>query len=599
METFFSLYQKQVLPFCYTLLFILAFIYYPRWYYKHTEAVISWDVYQHYLYLPALFIHQDIKDLKTTTAIASKYLPARPIREGTILKQGHLLLQKPVGLAVCFAPAFLVAHVLAMVGGWPMDGFSLPYQWILLLYSICVHCLGMHFLYKALNRLGGSTAATWIIVFLICGTHVLNYASIDAANPMMYSFTLIAFLLYACVQLENTFHWKWVFMITGTIGLLILIHPPQIISLCFVLTWLLGIPACRKKFGGILAILVPGIIILYSFQFWYVFTVGGTWAQSFGAMPYFKWSTSQLWEVFFGWQKGWWLYTPLLILMLPGHILLRQYHPRHHWVAILLLFIFLTCFITGNPLYMKGGGLGFREWIPYYPLFAITGIPLFRYLEKSAPWKQWCTSILLLTILCYNAWLIHQAHRGGILEAGQMNATYFQNLWSGNLEKQKDKLFLDQVDRFTGTIQKEELIYSNNFESRMDSMFTKQNALTGFQSLQLDKTHQLTPDLWIPFNAYDMDWVRLCFDCNAPQKEWDTWLMTQAVLQFKFDNYVLKENFVRMHRVCEDGKTAHICFDAKVPDFPLNNINILFWNAGSKKTILIDNVTLIGFRQEQ
>jgi hypothetical protein len=38
-----------------------AFIFYPKWKQSGVEATISWDASGYYMYLPALFIYQDIK----------------------------------------------------------------------------------------------------------------------------------------------------------------------------------------------------------------------------------------------------------------------------------------------------------------------------------------------------------------------------------------------------------------------------------------------------------------------------------------------------------------------------------------------------------
>src|SRR5688572_30196781 len=60
-----------------SLLWILAgTFYYPKWSFTGPEAAISYDVSGYYHYLPAIFIHKDIRQQNWVSAINQKYLPS-------------------------------------------------------------------------------------------------------------------------------------------------------------------------------------------------------------------------------------------------------------------------------------------------------------------------------------------------------------------------------------------------------------------------------------------------------------------------------------------------------------------------------------------
>ena len=59
------------------LIFVLAnTFYHSRWDNTQTEAPISWDVSGYYAYLPAIFIHKDIKKLEYLPGIIEQYRPS-------------------------------------------------------------------------------------------------------------------------------------------------------------------------------------------------------------------------------------------------------------------------------------------------------------------------------------------------------------------------------------------------------------------------------------------------------------------------------------------------------------------------------------------
>ena len=95
---------------------------------QNSRTIISWDIAGYYLYLPA-FLYDDPGKLNNLEYIRNNYAP---FGDGfyQALKQpnGNYVIKYPYGQALMFLPAFAVGHVWAKLGGYPVDGFSLPYQ---------------------------------------------------------------------------------------------------------------------------------------------------------------------------------------------------------------------------------------------------------------------------------------------------------------------------------------------------------------------------------------------------------------------------------------------------------------------------------------
>ena len=131
----------------------VAFFYYPKWNKAGTEATLSWDVSGYYMYLPALFIYQDVKQLSFGDSIIRKYYPTPDFQQAFHhAPSGNKVLKYSCGQAVAMLPFFLIGHAIAGVTDHPSDGFSKPYQVSIGVGMLLYTLIGMYFLYLVLMR---------------------------------------------------------------------------------------------------------------------------------------------------------------------------------------------------------------------------------------------------------------------------------------------------------------------------------------------------------------------------------------------------------------------------------------------------------------
>ncbi|HEY9114586.1 MAG TPA: hypothetical protein VIN10_07785, partial [Bacteroidales bacterium] len=99
-------------------------------YLKFPDAVLSWDVFGYYLYLPANYIYYD-PALQNTTwldELIRQYEPTSSLYQLYPMAEGKMLIKYTSGIAILTLPFFLLAHFLAPLFGFPADGLSMPYQ---------------------------------------------------------------------------------------------------------------------------------------------------------------------------------------------------------------------------------------------------------------------------------------------------------------------------------------------------------------------------------------------------------------------------------------------------------------------------------------
>ena len=104
-------------------------------------AIISWDVFGYYLYLPGQFIYDDLSTLQwAQTLIAEHDLSATFYQAHQLPDSETMVMKYTMGMSIFYAPFFFIAHLLAEPLGYPADGISSIYQAAIglgmLLYSL-------------------------------------------------------------------------------------------------------------------------------------------------------------------------------------------------------------------------------------------------------------------------------------------------------------------------------------------------------------------------------------------------------------------------------------------------------------------------------
>ena len=191
-------------------------------------AFLSWDVCSHYLWLPAFFIHDDpgLNDFGWIGQILRLYQPLIGYRQAIMHTAGSgPVFTASMGMALLFAPFFLAGHIIAIVAGFPADGFSVPYQVAAALGGLCWSILGMWFLRKVLLCYfsEGTTAATMIFVLPATGYYAI--AAFHGGTPENLLFSLYLVLLYVTIRYLARPSYALAAVMGLTAGLIFLVRP--------------------------------------------------------------------------------------------------------------------------------------------------------------------------------------------------------------------------------------------------------------------------------------------------------------------------------------------------------------------------------------
>lgn len=333
-----------------------------------------------------------------------------------------------------------------------------------------------------------------------------------------------------------------------------------------------------------LAVLIAGAVMFLQAAYWKYAT--GEWIVYSYEDQGFTWMPPHIEDVLWSARAGWLVYSPIMIFAIVGLFMLRKRLPTVF--PTVLLYCLLALYITfAWDIWWYGGSLGQRAMVQAYPLWAF-GLAAFWAWVSRRNWRQWVFIVLAGVCVYLNLWWSHQAHRGGLFVSEQMTRRYMLKIL-GRLEVERDWLkLLDTKDEFKGAVRKEvKEVLSKSFDRNTPG---KDSVAFGNQALVLTKDLQFSPEFDLPVKSADGKWIRAYTTFRCEPKEWDWWSMTQFVIRFRQGDKIVKERMIRLQRHVDGGEQKSIFFDTKIPSQPFDRVSILLWNAGSNKTVHIEDL---------
>ncbi len=574
---------------------LIGFFFYPKWEKSKSEAMISWDMAGYYSYLPSVFIYQDLKDMHLTEQKAKEYQNGF---EAFLAPNGHKITKYAIGQAVIFTPSFLIAHAIAKPLGYPADGFSYPYQLSLGLWGLFVNILGFVFLRKLLIRHFTDKSVAIVLLVIYFSTNYLNQNTIESGYAHNHLFTLYAILLLLTEKYYSYPKLSTVISIGLTVGVMTLVRPTELMALLIPLFWQVG---SRRKLVERVQFLKSKFRHLFIAAIW-VILVGliqiAYWKYSTGQWIYYSYGDQgfdflqpHFYNCIFTYKKGWWVYTPVMSLIVPGFVVLFRRKALFYPTFIYsLLFMYI---VFSWQVWWYGGSMSQRSVVQLYVLLAF---PLTAFAEYILSKKQWVKlfflGFLAFTVY-YNFWLTYQAHYGGQLHPERMNRYYFRKVFLRTTANIDHKALLDNKDYYDAPIQHPKEIYFTDFEQDTLGICTDA-PLSGKRSFCVSKKgHEFKGiKLHVP---KDKIWLRASFKGQLRPKEWNEWEATQFVVKYMNKGNHVKTNLIRVDNLFHDNEIKIIRLDSKIPKVPFDDVWLFFISFSEHNVVVVDDLKVVVF----
>lgn len=398
--------------------------------FKLNGPPIRSDGLGYYVYLPSVFIYNDISLNKFIEAYSADYGDEIQDTWNGATKYedtGKYLNKYPVGVAVMASPFFIIAHITTVFVNnfvyFPPDGFSSNlYQAMQSISGTIYALVGLFILKRILDRYFKPTIVYCSLIILTFGTNLFHYFTYDAGFSHAYSFFLISLFLFLTIRWHNNPSKLNSILIGLTTGLITIVRPTNLLIVLFFLLWEFEFSSIQaklkekwnlfiKNYKNILLIIISGLIVV-SIQliYWYVIT-GRFIVYSYGEEG-FNLTKPEILNVLFSTRKGLFFWAPVLLLIIPGFYLMYKKLKKFFIASIVFLFIYL--WVASSWWHWPyGGSFGMRALIDVFPILIFPlALSFERILNiKSKFWRHFAYAVIFL-LCAFTTYMMIQYWRG-------------------------------------------------------------------------------------------------------------------------------------------------------------------------------------------
>ena len=475
--------------------------------------IISYDTFGYYLYLPQIFIYNDLgfSNIEQVQSIIATYESSGTLYQIWQTETGDWLIRYTSGQAILFSPFFLLAHAYTLLTGGVADGFSLPYQIALFGGCLCYFVVAMFLLRRILLRFFSDRITALTLVLLTLGTNLFANEIFAMAGIHSQLFFLYTILILFTIRWHENPVWKNILPIAVACGLIIITRPTDIICLLIPLLWQISDKEtlaakwqlCKEKLPQLL-VSAAIIGIIGSVQLIYWKTYSGHWMIDSYNNPGegLDFLHPHIAQTLFSFRKGWFIYTPMMVFAILGFIPLWRRRRDCFWP--LFTFVILNIYLVSCwSCWWYAGSFSQRAYVQSYALLSIP----FGFTLQSISGKKESLRIpflaLTIVLLILNLFQTWQYRQRIISHSDMTRASYFANFFQTDVTKCDRSLLL--VWRDPSGI--EVMDTNRHYEERF---LTKETF--GADGFQTDSTVEFSPAVRIPYKEItnkDHAWMRI------------------------------------------------------------------------------------------
>ena len=570
------------------------------------KTEISWDVLGYYLPLPAAFIYHD--PMLTHTDWLKKINDEKQLT-GTLYMVSTTDKGEPIyfflfGMALFYLPFFWIGQLSASLLRIPADGFSLPYQYALIIGGILFTLIGLYYLRKNLKYFFSDKITAVVMLILVFGTNYIHHLTLKNLEPVNVLFMLVNVVLWYTIKWHEEKKLKFLIITGAAISLMALVKPSEIIILLIPLLWnIQSGESFREKIQLIVEkkkqlFITLGICLLLAVPqvlYWIVKTGSPVYDSYKNPGIGLDLTSPHVVNVLFSYRKGWLLYTPVMLFSLIGFYFLYK-NNKKIFLALFCYFILSLYIISSWTEWWYGAGFSNRPLITVYPVLAIALGYFLVYLGKKGIIVKsvFIAIILFFTFLNQFQWWQLKHY---ILDPYRTTKAYYWATFLKTSVSGEDKKLL-LIDRdFYG-----KMVFDNRNEYRLSMMkentFDDKNNKEGvvqdengnnFYRLSRGQEYALTwQSRYIELTKKDHLWTVISFDVRYPEKVEDPLPCLVTSMEHRGGSYGYFAREIKPDSIVSQwGKCRFEYLTPEIRDVH-DDLKIYIWNR-SKESFDIDN----------
>lgn len=572
--------------------------------------ILSWDVFGYYLYLPASFIYHDIglHNIDWVKQIAEQYQTTSTLYQVVPSPEGGFVIKYSAGMALLNAPAFFIAQMLSEPLGFAPEGFSLPYQYAWTINALIITGIGLWFTRKILLELFNEMLTCILMIVIVLATNYFQLTAFDGYLTHNYTYTFFAIIIWYTIRWHRSTDYVSSLMLGFSSGLIVLIRPSELVCLLIPILWnVYSLDSLKEKVRLIANNPKHLIIILLSFLiaglpqllYWKHITGHYIFYSYVNAGEGFDFLNPHTWQVLFSYRKGWFVYTPVMLLAIPGFISL--YRKNKALFAPVIVYFFVNLYIVSSWTcwWYAGGSYSQRALLTSFILLAL---PLGYFIEEMV--SRRLTRILIMTILVifttlnlFQTWQwVH-----GVINPTRMTKAYYWKVFGRTnipdgapnllLVERSDNEELTNPENYTSVI-----LAFNDYENNHDPKgnYCGDTVYSGRCAMKLDSAKRFTPAIEASFNEIttsDHAWLRISAEVYPTSDPASNPASLVAAFEHEGEAYKYKAEGIELGKYSiKTGQWNKVQFDYLTPEVRSKNdkLKVYFWLRGNRPVLVDD-----------
>lgn len=595
---------------------ILVFIVINNWIFIPAN-ILSWEIFGYYLYLPFSFIYGDLtlQNLEVLQGVVETYNSTSTLYQIFPLSDEGFVMKYTMGWSIVYSPFFFIGHIIALITDYPADGFSAPYQISIFIGSIFYTLIGVWVFSKILIHFFKQRVAIIVLLLTVLGTNYLFHNTMYGQNSMTHNvlFTFYALVVWCTILWYRHKKIKHIILLGIVCGLMILIRPTEIVCLLIPLFWpdktinslkdrISFFKLYKKHIISFACIVV--LVGLPQLIYWKLVT-GQFFYTDYGnageGLDFFSPHTI---DVLFSFRKGWFVYTPLMLIASAGFIVLYR-KDKKHFVPLFLFFILNLYLVSSWSCWWYASSFSQRALIPSLVIMAIPLGYFLQALLKSNLTTKVSVSVLIGALVLLNIFQTIQFHKG-VLPGDRITKDYYFAVF-GKLhvdqQTKDDLLLIDRsIDGKDDIPNKEKytkhILHEDDFESSGNS---KKHAFGGKFSFKLDSSTIYSEPFVIPFHKLtdkDHAWIRVTAMVYPTKPSEESPTSLYLCFQYKGRTYNWRD-FSTSKNLLPANQWSEISLTYLTPEVRTkkDELNVGFWHRG-KSPVYVDDLKIEVFEMK-
>ncbi len=578
------------------------------------ENEISWDVLGYYIYLPATFIHHDpmLNDISWLKQVNSEKKLAGSLYMVSQNKQGEPMYFFLMGMALFYLPFFFAANTYASIFGLAMDGFSLPYQYFMVMGGIIYTIIGLIFLRKILLRFFSEKLSSLIILILVFGTNYIHHLTIDNLGTVNVIFMLTTIIIWNTIKWHENFKSKHLIAIGVCTTLLALVKPSEIFVLFLPLLWnVTSFEKLKQKISLLIAnktslFITIGICIIIAMPqmiYWYLKTgnfIYDSYKNPGVGLDFFS---PHIINVLFSYRKGWLLYTPIMIFSIIGFYFLYK-NNKQIFYASALYFLFSFFIIASWSEWWYGAAFSTRPLISTYPILSISLGYFILYVSKNKFFVKIIFGFIITFFIFLNQFQWWQL-KNYILDPYRTTKEYYWATFLQTKVSEADRELLMVYRDFSGKMEftdqakyRMSLLFSEDFDKKNMKETMKENNNSFYRFKENEEFFPVFESSYNELTKTDHIWIKLSMDVRFPKKSEGLFPCSVITMERKTGSYGYYATEIKADSISDQWKTIEISYLTPEIRNLKDRFKCYIWNRG-KSTFDIDNIKIEIYKNEQ